>query len=105
MVLNDVVLITNADNSDPPNVMQGDIIPKQNPKPMFLSEAIHFPTYKGPMIPIPHFGSEEKPPWINLNQESGPFSSFVNLPDQDDSALTSCVGKTAMAGVPWFVIS
>jgi hypothetical protein len=67
MVLNNAVLITNADNSDPPNVMRGDIILKQYPKPLFTSKLIHFPTYKGLMIPITHFGSEAQPLPIILN--------------------------------------
>jgi C4-type Zn-finger protein len=103
MVLNDAVLITNADNSDPPNVMRGDIILKQYPKPMFSSEAIHFPTYKGPTIPIPHFGSEAQPPQINLDRDSQPFSLYIDLPDRAPSTSDSSqthVSRTASAGVP-----
>jgi hypothetical protein len=51
MVLNDGVLITNADNSDPPNVMLGDIIIKHYLKIPVSNHPIQFPVYNSLSVP------------------------------------------------------
>jgi len=76
MVMNDAVLITNGDNSDPPNVMRGDIILKQYPEVVGGSEQIQFPTYKGPTIPVPHTGTCGRAP-LHEEMDEMPISLFT----------------------------
>jgi hypothetical protein len=101
MVLNDAILITNADNSDPPNIMLGDIILKQYPKIPSTTQSIQFPVYKSPTIPKSNSGEPGNPEPLGLDRRVEVYSYFVN-PDQESETpnMERNIGYTTTAGVP-----
>lgn len=103
LVLNDAVLITNADNSDPPNVMCGDIILKQYPNTPVTQRPLPIPVYNGPVIPPPrttNFSDREVAEADHPEEAAEVFASFFSNTSVIDQKTSARNASAINAPVP-----